>query len=101
MTHANGKKVFVVVFAGGEGAFCGELPPRSCNPPTTPPITAAAMMIAKMRPNSSQKCRRRKPHIRRPLGADVAVFLDGEGGISPIFLGDSGLVGLRPDLTVE
>ena len=59
------------------------------------------MMIATRRPNSSQKCRRRRPHIRRPAGARVAVVVDGEGGISPIFLGDSGLVGLKPDLTVE
>ena len=59
------------------------------------------MMIATRRPNSSQKCRRRRPHIRRPAGTRVAVVVDGEGGISPIFLGDSGLVGLKPDLTVE
>lgn len=59
------------------------------------------MMIAKSRPNSSQKCRRRRPHIRRPAGARVAVVVDGEGGISPDFLGASGLVGLKPDLTVE
>ena len=64
-------------------------------------MTAAAMMIATRRPNSSQKCRRRKPHMRRPADTRVAFVVDGEGGISPIFLGDSGLVGLKPDLTVE
>ncbi len=64
-------------------------------------MTAAAIMIAKRRPNSSQKCRRRRPHIRRPAGLRVAVVVDGEGGISPIFTGDSGVVGLRPTLTGE
>ena len=64
-------------------------------------MTAAAMMIAKRSPNSSQKCRRRRPHILRPAGTRVAVVVDGEEGISPILLGESGLVGLRPDLTVE
>ena len=59
------------------------------------------MMIAKSKPNSSQKCRRRSPHIRRPVGTRVAVVVDGEGGISPDFLGASGLVGLGPDLIVE
>ena len=64
-------------------------------------MTAAAIMIAKRRPNSSQKCRRRRPHIRRLAGTRVAVVVDGEGGISPDFMGDSGFVGLRPDLTVD
>ena len=64
-------------------------------------MTAAATMIAKIRPNSSQKCRRRRPHTRRPVGTRVAVVADGEGGISTIFLGDSAIVGLRPALAAE
>ena len=39
--------------------------------------------------------------MRRPADTRVAFVVDGEGGISPSFLSDSGLVGLKPDLTVE
>lgn len=64
-----------------------DFPWRDCSPPTTPPMIAAARRIATTRPESSQKCFRRKPHI---------FFLGGGADLisSSFSLGSMGDIGL-------
>ena len=64
-----------------------DCPWRDCSPPTTPPMIAAATTRARMRPESSQKCFCRRPHI--------LFFPEGEDRIpSSISLGPVGDSGL-------
>ena len=102
LTYCKGTKVSVFVLFDVVGAVGGgELPLCFCNPPTTPPITAAATMIANIRPSSSQKCRRRSPHNRRASATGAEAVVVGELSVSSSFLVTTGVIGLGPDRNVE
>ena len=62
--------VLFVIFLDAGWPDDEDFPLRDCSPPTTPPMTAAARMIARTRPKSSQKCFCRRPHILFSGGGD-------------------------------
>lgn len=80
-----------------------DFPFRACNPPTTPPTTAAAMTSTNIVPNSNQKGFRLRPNILRSGGIG-----GGAPRASSMLFGATsgvGVIGLGPgpneDLVVE
>ena len=71
-----------------------DFPWRDCSPPTTPPMIPAARTSARIRPESSQKCFCRRPHILFSGGG--ADLTPSSISIGPV--GDMGLSVLSGDV---
>lgn len=89
-THFNGTALLLVPFeAESERGF----PFRACNPPTTPPTTAAAMASTNIATKNTQKALRLRPNILRSGGIGggapraSSMPLGGTSGVGVIGLG--------------